>query len=144
MISWLSSSPNATLRPNVSSWVLDTSALLALLLREPGSEQVDEAVTAGAAIGAVNLSEVVAKLSERGLPEVSIHEALNSIEMEVVDFTAELAFRAGLLRQLTRQAGLSLGDRACLALAQTLQLPVLTADRAWQGLVANIAVRVIR
>ncbi len=66
------------------------------------------------------------------------------LELTIVDFNTELAYQAGLLSPLTKGAGLSLGDRACLALAQRLGLPALTADRAWKDLSLGIEVQVIR
>ncbi|MBO0778869.1 MAG: type II toxin-antitoxin system VapC family toxin [Ktedonobacteraceae bacterium] len=128
----------------MSACVLDASALLALLNAESGNEQVVEAMSAGAAISLVNLSEVVAKLSEAGMPEAVIHKTLDSLGLDMVSFDAALAYQAGLLRPLTRHAGLSLGDRACLALAKNLGLPALTADRAWESLSLGIVIRVIR
>jgi len=128
----------------MSSYVLDASALLVLLKGEAGSERVIEALMDGAAIGAVNFSEVVAKLREGGMLEEAIHESLDSLELDIVEFDTEFAYQAGLLRPLTKSAGLSLGDRACLALAQNLNLPALTADRAWDGLSLGIRVQVIR
>jgi len=128
----------------MSSYVLDASALLVLLKGEAGSERVIEALMDGAAIGAVNFSEVVAKLREGGMLEEAIHESLDSLELDIVECDTEFAYQAGLLRPLTKSAGLSLGDRACLALAQNLNLPALTADRAWDGLSLGIRVQVIR
>jgi ribonuclease VapC len=128
----------------VSSWVLDASAVLALVKSEPGGERVRNAVKAGAAISAVNLSEVVAKLVHEGAGEAAIRALVDSLRLRVVHFDAELAYRAGLLRSLTKQLGLSLGDRACLALAHHLGLPALTADRAWQGLQLGVTIQVIR
>lgn len=126
------------------SYVLDASALLALLKQEPGSECVAEFITEGAAMNAVNLSEVVAKLSEAGMTDKLIHEALDMLGLVIVDFDTKLAYEVGLLRPFTRQAGLSLGDRACLALAKQLHLPAVTTDRVWESLALDIAVRVIR
>ena len=128
----------------MSSAVLDASAVLALVKAEPGWEEIADAVTAGAAISAVNLSEVVAKLAESGQTEAAIRAALGRLGLEVSDFDEEQAYRAGQLRPLTRAAGLSLGDRACLALAARLDLPALTTDRTWQGLPVGVSVRVIR
>lgn len=128
----------------MSSCVLDASALLALLQSEPGSATVADGVSQGAVISTVNLSEVVAKLSERGMSGDSIRSVLDPLGIDVRAFDADLAYRAGLLRPPTRSAGLSLGDRACLALSQTLQLPVLTADRLWEGLALGIVVQVVR
>jgi ribonuclease VapC len=128
----------------MTSYVLDASALLVLLKREMGSERVVEAITDGAAISAVNFSEVVAKLSEGGMPEEAIHESLDSLELDIIEFDTALAYQSGLLRPLTKNAGLSLGDRACLALAQHLNLPALTTDRVSEGLIPGINVRSIR
>ncbi len=124
--------------------VLDASALLALLYQEVGAERVAQAVTAGAAVSAVNLSEVVAKLSEAGMPAPAIQQALSPLDVETVVFATEAAYQTGLLRLPTRQVGLSLGDRACLALAQQLNLPILTADRSWEGLSLGVLIDVIR
>ncbi len=123
--------------------VLDASALLTLFQREPGSELVGEQI-ADAAISTVNLSEVVAKLAEKGLPGRLIRDSLAALDLEVVDFDSEQAFAAGFLRPGTRNLGLSLGDRGCLSLAQGLRLPVLTADRSWRELEVGVEVRVIR
>jgi ribonuclease VapC len=128
----------------VSEWVLDASALLAFIWQEPGRQQVAEAIAEGAAVSTVNLSETVAKLTEANVAEGVIRTELGLLELEAPDFDAELAYRAGLLRSLTRRVGLSLGDRACIALAQHLGLPVLTSDRAWQALQIGVPVRVIR
>ena len=124
--------------------VLDASALLALLNGEPGSEQVADVIVDGAAISTVNLAEVVTKLSEIEMPEALIHEALDSLGLEIIDFDFEQAYQVGLLRPLTRHAGLSLGDRACLALAKQLGLPALTTDRIWERLAIDVIVQVIR
>jgi ribonuclease VapC len=114
----------------MSNWVLDASALLAVLHQEPGSEEV-AAMLSEAAISSVNLSEVVAKLIEVGLSAVESRRATEFLGLEVISFDQSQAYKAGLLRKSTRSLGLSLGDRACLALAQSLNLPAITADRAW-------------
>lgn len=124
------------------SSVLDASALLAALNAEPGSEVVEAELDP--IIGAVNLSEVVAKLAERGGADEEIRAALGSLRLDVRPFDGELAYAAGWLRQATRSRGLSLGDRACLALALSLGLPVLTTDRGWLDLGLGLDVRVIR
>ena len=123
--------------------VLDASALLAMLNRESGSEQVANVVE-GAAISTVNLSEVVAKLGEAGMPEELVHEVLDLLGLEVIAFDIEQAYQSGLLRVLTRRAGLSFGDRACLVLARKLDLPALTTDRAWQDVDVGVTVQVLR
>ena len=128
----------------MNSYVLDASALLVLLKGEAGSEQVIEAITAGASISAVNFSEVVGKLRDGGMPEEAIHESLDPLELDIVEFDTKLAYQAGLLRVLTKSAGLSLGERACLALAQQLNLPALTTDRVWKDLLSDATVQLIR
>jgi PIN domain nuclease of toxin-antitoxin system len=128
----------------VSTCVLDASALLALLNKERGSEQVAQAITTGAAISFVNLSEVVAKLSEAGMPKEAIYEVLALLALEQINFEAEQAYMAGMLRLATKHAGLSLGDRACLALAKRLNLPALTTDKAWESLDLDVTIQVVR
>ncbi len=128
----------------MSSAVLDASAVLALLQSEPGAAVVQAAVTTGAAISAVNLAEVVGKLADAGVPSAGIRAALAGLGLEIVPLDAALAERVGLLRPATRTAGLSLGDRACLALAEHRGLPALTTERAWVGLVGGIVVQPIR
>jgi PIN domain nuclease of toxin-antitoxin system len=128
----------------VHSSALDAPALLALLNAEPGGAEVRAALAVGAAISAVNWSEVVSKLSEAGMSEAEIRAVLDPFARHVIAFDDDLAYRAGLLRPATKAAGLSLGDRACLALAQRLGVPALTADRGWQGLSIGVAIRVIR
>ena len=127
----------------MSEIVLDASALMAVLREEPGAATV-EAVLDHAAISAVNLSEVQAKLVERGTAAELAWSSLVDLDLEVVDFDAAQARVAGNLRSLTYAQGLSLGDRACLALAQALGLPAMTADRAWAGLEVGIEIRTVR
>ena len=127
----------------MSRAVLDASALLALLNGEPGADVVAAHLLDGA-IGAVNLSEVVARLVEAGMPEEAVRSTVGGLGLSVHEFDAEQAHRAGLLRLETRSLGLSLGDRACLALGARLEVPVLTADRSWSGLKVGVKVRVIR
>jgi|ERR1700731_4189058 ribonuclease VapC len=126
------------------NYVLDASALMALFQGEPGSEKVAQAVKDGAAISAVNLSEIASKLNELNTPQTLIQDAINALGLTIVDFNADFAFKVGLLRPLTRHLGLSLGDRACLALAQYLNLPALTSDRLWKALSLGITIEVIR
>lgn len=127
----------------MSEVVLDASAVLALLNQEPGAEQVAQRLNQ-AAISTVNVSEVVAKMADAGIPEEAIHQILDNLNLEIVPFTSAQAFQAGLLRPLTRALGLSLGDRACLALGLQLQQLVMTTDRQWQNLNLGLDVQVIR
>ena len=123
--------------------VIDASALLALLNDEPGADVVAEALPQGV-ISAVNLSEVVAKLCDAGMPEKAIHQALQPLGIEIVPFDEEQAYEAGLLRASTQDWGISLGDRACLSLAKKLGIDALTADRAWTELSIGTTIKVIR
>jgi len=112
--------------------VLDTSALLAFLWQEPGWEIVAEALEVGGCrMSAVNVAEFVAKAQEKQTDREQIEILLDELPMTIVDHDREQAIATGVLRAATRHLGLSLGDRACLALAQREQCPVLTADRPW-------------
>ena len=114
----------------MSEAVLDSSALLALLFDEPGAERV-AAVLPGAVISAVNLAEVATKLQDRGLDEAAARAAVGATGVRVVSFSDTLAWTATRLRASTREAALSLGDRACLALAIERGASAYTADQAW-------------
>lgn len=128
----------------MTDWVLDASAILALLHRESGADRVAEALLDEAVMSAVNLSEVVAKLAELGRGEAEIRNAIDPLGFDVVDLDESGGYETGLLRPETRSAGLSLGDRSCLSLARRLQVPAMTADRRWAELGLGIAVTVIR
>lgn len=123
--------------------VIDASALLALLQDEPGSDRVAEALP-DALISAVNLSEVVAKLCDKGFEPDEARETMELLPLNVVAFDTAQAIEAGLLRASTRTLGLSLADRACLALAARSGASALTTDRAWARLGLGIDVDVIR
>jgi len=125
--------------------VLDSSALIAALMREPGAERVG-AVLNDCTMSTVNFSEVVAYGTRRGRSEAEIRAWLEPLKIEPVDFDLGLAYDAGLLMPVTKQFGLSFGDRACLTLARRLGVKVLTTDRAWQQIAdaVGIEVEVIR
>lgn len=110
--------------------VLDSSAVLAVLLEEPGAALV-EAYLPGGKVSAVNVGEVVAKLRDLGAPEITVDAMIAGLQLDVRAHDLRAAIGSGHLRPATRAAGLSLGDRACLALARALRLPAVTADRAW-------------
>lgn len=128
----------------MSSAVLDSSAVLAVFRGEPGAAVVLAALAGGAVMSAVNLAEVVTKLQEGGIPDPDIAPMIGQLHISIQDFDPGQAYTAGLLRRQTRAAGLSLGDRACLALAQQLGLPVLTADHSWTTLSLPVTVTAIR
>lgn len=124
--------------------VLDASALLAVLNREPGADKLTPQKLNNAASSTVNLGEVQSKLVSRGLNPDEAWEATLSPIREAVAFTAEHARTAGKLVMHTRGLGLSLGDRACLALGLALNAPVYTADRLWKSLKVGVRIHIIR
>jgi PIN domain nuclease of toxin-antitoxin system len=126
-----------------SEFVLDASALLALMRAERGADRV-AAVIDRAVIGAVNLAEVVSKFVREEIAIGVVREWLAGLELEVRPFDRELAYAAGMLVPTTRRRGLSLGDRACLALARELGRTALTTDRAWRDLDVGVEIEVIR
>src|SRR5208283_1959001 len=97
---------------------------------------------ADSAITTVNFAEVVSHYTRNGGRDAEIRAVLDPLPLSLVPFDHELAYQAGILLPVTRAAGLSLGDRACLALARRLDVPALTADRAWQAIAAQAEVRV--
>jgi ribonuclease VapC len=125
----------------LSDAVLDSSAVLAVILEEPGAEQV-ETLLPGAKLSAVNVGEVAAKLRDLGMPEATVETVLGGLQIDVRTHDREAALAAGFLRPATRGAGLSLGDRACLALAAALGAPAVTADRSWQTVAEAVGVDV--
>jgi PIN domain nuclease of toxin-antitoxin system len=128
----------------VAEIVLDASAILTFLQGEKGADIVEDLLP-DAAVSANNLAEVIAKLVDRGVPIDDIEEIVSAFDFSIFDVGKEDAVANGLLRATTREAGLSLGDRSCLALAQRLTLPALTADRAWGRLPGlTVEVRLLR
>jgi ribonuclease VapC len=124
--------------------VLDASALLAVLNQELGAETLTPELLSGAIISTVNLAEVQGKLVGRGLRPDDAWEAVLSLIREAVAFTPEHARLAGDLVAQTRPLGLSLGDRACLALGLALKAPVYTADKSWKKVKVGARIHVIR
>jgi ribonuclease VapC len=127
----------------VARIVFDSSVILAHLNDEPGSERAAP-LFGDALISAVNVAEIVSKLAERGAALNLIRAALSRYGLQIATFDEELAERTGALRPRTKSLGLSLGDRACLALAERFALPVLTADRTWKDLNLSIDVQLLR
>jgi ribonuclease VapC len=124
--------------------VLDASAILAVIGNEPGAEKLTPALLAGAVVSTVNLAEVQTKLVSRGWTPDQAWEDATSPVREVLAFDEEQARIAGDLVTQTRHLGLSLGDRACLALGIALRVPVYTAEKAWKKLKVSVTVHVIR
>jgi ribonuclease VapC len=127
----------------VSRAVLDSSALLAYVLAESGADAV-KGYLGHVAISAVNLSEVVARLVNAGATEELVRRQFKSLRLSVLDFDEDRAYAAGMLRGRTKDHGLSLGDRACIATAARLGLPAVTADRQWAELDVGVEIVLIR
>ena len=126
----------------MSGVVLDASAVIALLKGERGGKKVAE-VVADAAIGVFNQAEVVSHFVHLGAPIEEIRVMFGALPMMVVEADEALAWEAGSLRRATSAAGLSLGDRFCLALAKRLSVPAYTADKAWKDIAAAVGVKVV-
>ena len=124
--------------------VLDASAILAVINQELGTEKLTPRLLAGAVCSAVNLAEVQTKLVSRGWDPEEAWEDATSPVREVISFEEEHARIAGDLVIQTRRLGLSLGDRACLALGIALKAPVYTAENAWKKLEVGVAIHAIR
>lgn len=127
----------------MSRAVLDSSAILAALLREEGAEVV-AGYRGDALVSAVNLAEVAAKFADLGASPTEWLYPFSLMGLEVVAFDEDQALASGHLGKSTCRLGLSLGDRACLQLAAHRGLPAVTADRAWAELDVGVVVRVIR
>jgi|HubBroStandDraft_1064217.scaffolds.fasta_scaffold00507_20 ribonuclease VapC len=128
----------------MSRVVLDASAVLAVLNNEPGADRLTPELLSNATCSTVNLAEVQTKLvSAGGNPDEAWEDTISPIR-EVAPFTEEQARVAGSLVAQTRALGLSLGDRACLALGLALKAPVYTADKSWKKLKLGVRIHVIR
>jgi ribonuclease VapC len=127
----------------VRGWVLDASALLAMLQAEPGAEAVEAAVE-HSVMSSVNWSEVYQRALTRGIATAGLRADVEAVGLRIVPLTADDAEQAAELWRLTRHLGLSLGDRACLALARRLGRRALTADRSWTEAELGVEVQSIR
>lgn len=126
--------------------VLDASALLAYLRREPGWEQVLEAFTGTATMTTVSFGEVAGWLVRNGADEAAVRGLRSGLVFPLTPVDDDLCIRAALLEPLTRSKGLGIGDRLCLALAARSDAVAVTADAAWQEIAAGagVEVRLIR
>ena len=123
-------------------YVLDASALLAWIQGEPGGDYVASLLTQDCKLSAVNLTELVTKLTDNNhtAPQ-NLGQQLRTLGIEICAFNEAQAISSGMLRKQTRAKGLSLGDRACLSLAMELQAVVLTSDKAWKEL--NLPIEIV-
>lgn len=121
--------------------VLDASALIAMLKHEPGGDMVAKAI-GDSKITAINYAEVISHFCYAGMPVAEVDAMLNPLPLVIVPADEKLARLAGHLRTITSSAGLSLGDRFCLALAQLEKLPAWTSDRKWQTIAEAVQVEI--
>lgn len=126
----------------MSEVVLDASALLAMLKEEPGGSKV-ASVIATARMSVVNYTEVISHFIRLGMPEREVDAMLDPLPIELVALDKSTAQLAGRLRAVTAEAGLSLGDRCCLALATRDGLPAWTADKAWRTIADQAKLKVV-
>lgn len=127
----------------VAVFVLDSSAILAVIYEERGFKNVNDKL-AQSIMGAVNIAEVISKLYDDGFDKSQTSLVLADFKFEIIAFDETQARIAGQLRPLTKSRGLSLGDRACLALAIQQKATVLTADKAWADIDVGIKIEVVR
>lgn len=124
---------NLATRKELDKVVLDASAILALLKMEQGHEIVAQHLD-NAIVSSVNFSEVVMVLARNGFGQEEVIKSLKETFLHIEEFNTEQAIIAASLDEITKEYGLSLGDRVCLALAKYKGLPVLTADIIWKEL----------
>jgi PIN domain nuclease of toxin-antitoxin system len=127
----------------MSNYVLDASAILAFLNEEPGAEQVAKVIN-NAVVSAVNMSEVITKLIDAGMPEEEITLVLDYLSCDIRAYDIDDSWDTAKLRTLTRQKGLSLGDRACIGLAGKLGMIAITTDKSWKDLQLDVTIELIR
>ena len=122
--------------------IVDASAVLAILRDERGADKATLHAK-GSAIGAVNLAEVLSKASDLGMELPVVRRQIDRLEIAVEPLTSRQAEISGALRRPLRHGGISLGDRACLALGVDLRRPIVTADRKWAELELDLPVEII-
>ncbi len=125
-------------------FLLDTSAIIALIKKEPGYKIVSN-ILANSAISTVNFTELISTLIKEGVSEEDADAITENIIPEIIPYDHEVAINAGKLISITKPYGLSLGDRACIALGMQLELPIYTADKIWAKLdLPNLDIKLIR
>jgi ribonuclease VapC len=124
--------------------VMDSSAILAILRGEPGCDYVQELLQSEeCAISSVNMAEVGSKLIDYGLPPEEFPRIARQLQIDIVDFNTDQSIQSAQIRKITRSAGLSLGDRACVALTQLMKGCVVTSDRAWIDIAETTQIKVL-
>jgi len=137
--------PNGERKQSMSSkteHVLDSSAVLAVIVDEPGQELVKPLLDS-ATITAVNACEVVSKLISRGMDTNEAIASVIEMNIEIIAFDDRLAFEAAAILPTTRVLGLSLGDRACIARARLSGAMIVTADKAWKKLGPKLGIEIL-
>ena len=125
-------------------YVMDASALLALMQGEIGSDVVDELIQDQECIASsVNIAEVGTKLIDKGLAPVHLTRTLKELNVQPIDFDLEQATLCANLHSSTKHVGLSLGDRACMALTQLVKGTAVTGDSAWSDVADAVGIRVL-
>lgn len=124
-------------------YVLDASAMLALILNEPGEDVVRQRLPE-AFMSSVNAAEVLTRCVDKGIPVGEAEALFEAEQIDIVDFDLALARAAAELRPSTKPLGLSLADRACIALARRERATILTADRVWATLALDCPIELIR
>lgn len=123
--------------------LLDTSAIIALLKKEPGYESLEE-VVANSAVSIINFSELVSVLMRTSIVESEIDEIIKDIIPEIIPFSEDIAIQTGKLIKLTKDLGLSLGDRACIATGIYHGIPIYTTDKVWKDLKTSAQIVIVR
>ena len=126
----------------MSAIVFDSSVVIAILKQSRGFKSAEKTLS-DALISTINLAEVATYLARNSVPSDTIQEVLASFPIQVIPFEETLAIQTGCLYPSCKHLGLSLGDRACLALAISRKLPVLTADQVWSKLDLGIPIQVL-
>ena len=124
-----------------NKYLLDTSAIIALLNKESGYEIVDS-IIANSAISSVNLSELVSVLTRAGVPENEVDSIVTDIVPEIIPFCENLAIKSGKLSKATKEFGLSLGDRACISTGDYHNMEIYTSDKIWSKLQPQISTKI--
>ena len=125
-----------------TKFILDSSALITLLKKESGYQLV-EANLAQSAISTVNLCELISILARNKIEEEEIDLIVKDLVPTIIPFCQDISDRAGKLASLTKDYGLSLDDRACIATAEYHHLPLYTTDLVWAKLQPHLSVKVI-